>query len=379
MKGTTTLGFYCTSLSWGGLEMNTVRYAKWMQDGGYRVILFAVPDSPIADEAKRIGLQFVPVRRSSKYFDFLNAYRISVLFRKLGVSVVWFSDTRDMDTLAWAKRFSQSSFQLLYQQAMQFTVNKRDLIHTFRFNAIDAWVSTLSFLREQVEQFTRYPKQNIHVVSLGVDTSRLRANELLRLSARTHFQLSPDVFVFGVIGRLDPLKGQHLAIEALHRLHERNVKAHMLIVGESTRNEGNEYEASLRRQIEQLNLHEYVHIRPYSAEVFNFYHAIDAFLLSSKGETFGTVTIEAMALGLPVMGTNSSGTPELLNHGSCGLLVDPDDTFEWALAMEKLAKKGDDIREMSMRAKERFNTHYSKEASVAGMIDIVEQLIDSTR
>jgi hypothetical protein len=63
MKGTTTLGFYCTSLSWGGLEMNTVRYAKWMQDGGYRVILFAVAHSPMADEAKKIGLQFVPVAR----------------------------------------------------------------------------------------------------------------------------------------------------------------------------------------------------------------------------------------------------------------------------------------------------------------------------
>jgi glycosyltransferase involved in cell wall biosynthesis len=79
------------------------------------------------------------------------------------------------------------------------------------------------------------------------------------------------------------------------------------------------------------------------------------------------------------MGTNSSGTPELLHHGTCGLLVDPDDTIEWALAMEKLAQNGDDIREMSMRAKERFNAHYSKDASLTGMINIVEQLIDSTR
>jgi glycosyltransferase involved in cell wall biosynthesis len=187
--------------------------------------------------------------------------------------------------------------------------------------------------------------------------------------------VSPDVFVFGVIGRLDPLKGQHLAIEALHHLHARNIQAHMLIAGESTRNEGNDYEASLRLQIEQLNLQEFVHIRPYSAEVFNFYHAIDAFMLCSKGETFGTVTIEAMAMGLPIIGTNSSGTPELLNHGLCGLLVDPDDTIEWSLAMEKLTHKNDEVARMATRAKERFNLNYSKEASVSGMIEIVEQLV----
>jgi glycosyltransferase involved in cell wall biosynthesis len=158
-------------------------------------------------------------------------------------------------------------------------------------------------------------------------------------------------------------------------LHARNIQAHVLIVGESTRNEGNDYEASLRLQIEQLNLQEFVHIRPYSAEVFNFYHAIDAFMLCSKGETFGTVTIEAMAMGLPIIGTNSSGTPELLNHGLCGLLVDPDDTIEWSLAMEKLTHKNDEVAQMAMRAKERFNLNYSKEASVSGMIEIVKQLV----
>ena len=359
--------------------MNTVRYAKWMQEKGYRIFLFVVAHSPIAEEAKRMGLPLVAIPRNLKYFDLLNAYRMSVLFRKLGVSLVWFRDTRDMDLLAWSRRMPGSKFRLLYQQAMQFGIDKRDFFHSIRFNAIDAWVSTLEFLRQQVERSTHYPKHRIHVVPLGVDTVRLRPNDGLRQVARNHFQLSADVFVFGVIGRIDPLKGQHLAIEALHQLHQRNVRAHLLIVGESTRNEGNEYVTSLRMLMEKSNLREFVHIHPYSADVFNFYHAIDAFMLCSKGETFGTVTIEAMAMGLPIMGTNSSGTPELLNHGSCGLLVNPDDIFEWSRAMEKLAEKNDEILKMAMRAKERFKLHYSKEASVSRMIEIVEQLVRNAR
>ncbi len=78
-----------------------------------------------------------------------------------------------MDTLGWAKRLSSHSFKLLYQQAMQFGVAKRDVFHTLRFRPIDAWVSTLEFLRNQVERATRFPKERIHVVPLGVDPSRL--------------------------------------------------------------------------------------------------------------------------------------------------------------------------------------------------------------
>jgi glycosyltransferase involved in cell wall biosynthesis len=359
--------------------MNTVRYAKWMQEKGFRVFLFAVAHSPIADEAKKMGVQLIAVRRNSKYFDLWNAYRMSVLFRKLEVSLVWFRDTRDMDMLAWTKRLPGSSFRLLYQQAMQFGVNKRDVFHTMRFKAIDTWVSTLDFLREQVERRTHYPKHKIQVVPLGVDTARIKSNDNFRTTSRKHFLLNPEVYVFGVIGRLDPLKGQHLAVEALHRLHERNIKAHLLVVGESTRNEGNEYEVSLRKQIAQFTLQEYVHIRPYTAEVFHFYHAIDAFILSSKGETFGTVTIEAMAMGLPIIGTNSSGTPELLNHGECGLLVKPDDANEWSKAMERVFEGGDPIIQMAMSAKERFIANYSKEASVAAMCEVVEQLTKGSR
>jgi glycosyltransferase involved in cell wall biosynthesis len=359
--------------------MNTVRYAQWMHERGYRVVVFAVASAPIAEEASKRGLHLVPVKRNAKYFDFLNASRLSILFRKHGVQLVWFRDTRDMDTLAWAKRFTLSPFKLLYQQAMQFTVNKRDIIHTLRFSAIDAWVSTLSFLQKQVELYTRFPKSKIHVVPLGVDTSRLHLNESLKLAARDYFQLDKDAFVFGVIGRIDPLKGQHLAIEALHRLRAQHENVQLLIVGESTRNEGKEYEASLRKLIEQLNLQSFVHIRPYTADVFHFYHAIDAFLLCSKGETFGTVTIEAMAMGLPIVGTNSSGTPELLDYGSCGMLVDPEYTTEWSMAMEKIVTCAVEAQQMGIRAKNRFNAHYSKEASVEGMDNIVKRLLHSNR
>jgi glycosyltransferase involved in cell wall biosynthesis len=151
--------------------------------------------------------------------------------------------------------------------------------------------------------------------------------------------------------------------------------AHLLIVGEPTLNEGDDYARQLRDRVKQEGLEAYVHFHPHSNEVFQFYHAIDVFMLCSKGETFGTVTIEAMANGLPIIGTNTSGTPEILDGGKCGVLVDADDNSAWPKAMRKMMDQRDDARSMGLLAQKRFFENYSKEMSVIRMKAIVERCI----
>ena len=107
------LAFYCSSTSWGGLEMNSVRYALWMKEAGYKVLVYAVRDTPLARQAAMQGMEVRNVQRNRKYFDVLSARRLAKQFQADGVALVWFRDTRDMDTLGWAKRFSLNSFKLL--------------------------------------------------------------------------------------------------------------------------------------------------------------------------------------------------------------------------------------------------------------------------
>lgn len=351
--------------------MNTARYAAWMKEEGFAVSIFCVDQTPLHREALRLGIETRIIRRNGKYFDLINAWRVSRLFRKAKVDVCWFRDTRDMDILGWAKRFSGGRFRILYQQAMQFGVSKRDVFHTLRFSAIDAWVSTLEFLKQQVVDSTHFPTEKIHVVPLGVDADRLMKASSTKSQARRHYHLPEDAFVFGLIGRIDPLKGQHTAIEALNSLHSQGYNAHLLLVGESTRNEGNEYAQRIRKQIQTAGLEHCVHLYPYTTEVALFYQAIDAFLLCSKGETFGTVTVEAMACGVPVIGTNSSGTPELLGNGVFGQLVAPENAEELAQAMLDMIKDYASAAGKAQRAKEAFAQRYSKDASVQAMREIV--------
>jgi len=374
MKTPLHIAFYCSSTSWGGLEMNMVRYAGWMKEEGFVISLYCVAQTPLHDEAVRSGLEVRIIRRNGKYFDLMNAWRVAKTFRDAHVDVCWFRDTRDMDLLGWAKRFSGSRFRLLYQQAMQFGVSKKDLFHTMRFAPIDAWVSTLDFLKQQVITSTNFSPAKIHVVPLGVDSERLTNAPITKQQAREHYGLPAEAFVYGLMGRVDPLKGQHIAIDAMRLLHEPGQKAHLLLVGESTRNEGNAYAQRIHNQIRDAGLQDVVHMHPYSREVAAFYKSIDVFLLCSKGETFGTVTVEAMACQVPIIGTNSSGTPELLGNGEYGALVAPDDAEELTRAMQHMMVHPSESKAMAQRAELRYQERYSKSASVQAMRKIVLEL-----
>ena len=172
MTHTQHIGFYCSSQSWGGLEMNTLRYAKWMQEAGKKVTVFVVDLSRMHQEAIRLELSFVLINKHRKYLVIKEARSRAKLFDQLGIDVIWFRDNCDFDLLAWAKRFAKNKFKLLYQQAMQMSAAKKSPLHFLQHKACDAWVATLPYLAEQAAKWTYMSKKNIHVNALGVELKR---------------------------------------------------------------------------------------------------------------------------------------------------------------------------------------------------------------
>ncbi len=351
--------------------MNAVRYAQWLSEKNFDVHFLCVEDSPIHQHLKESTVNVSFVRRNGKYFDFINAFRVRGILKRLSVHHLLFRDTRDMSLLASVK-FLSPSLKLIYLQAMQLGVDKKDPLHTFRFRAIDAWIATLPFLKEQVLHRTHFPSDRIHVIPLGSDIQSRPSVPKNKSEARAALGIDESAFLCGIIGRIDPLKGQHIAINAIQQIKEESI--HLLILGESTKNEGNQYEHDLKKKVRSLNLDSRVHFRPYHKEVSLFYAALDCFILASKGETFGTVTIEAMSFGLPIVGTNSSGTPEILENGNLGWLFEPDDSKGLSDALLEVYHYPEKAKNKGQKAKARFFEKYSKEASLDSIIEVLRKL-----
>lgn len=108
----------------------------------------------------------------------------------------------------------------------------------------------MSFLADQVKSMTHFPKERIIVIPLGTENRSEIA--VSKKEARGYYNVPEDAFVFGILGRLDPLKGQDLLIKAISGIENKLQKVHVLIVGESTLHEGTAYEDSLKKLTSDL-------------------------------------------------------------------------------------------------------------------------------
>jgi glycosyltransferase involved in cell wall biosynthesis len=236
-------------------------------------------------------------------------------------------DNKDIDFANLVKLLLRNNLRLIYQQQMQLGISKRDLIHTFRFSGLDYWISPLEWLKQQVIKQTHVKEEKIKVIPLGVEVKKYITPKYTKSDARQKLQIKQDSLIIGIIGRIDPLKGQFFLVQAIKNIREQNIPIEILIVGEPTIDDPKNlaYFRSIQDYIRQENLEQAVHIRDYTSDVNLFYNAIDVFALASKAETVGMVTIEAMLSGVPIIATNSAGTPEILQYGNLGKLYTPND------------------------------------------------------
>lgn len=366
------IAFLCSSASWGGLEMNVLRFALWVRDEGQHCSLWCVEDSPLHREAQKTRLECVVIKRHRKFGDFKAASILSKAFTQLEIDIVWIRDTRDMWVCGMAKSWSKRTIKLVYQQAMQLGVRKKDLIHTQRFKRIDLWISPLQFLGEQVQRMTRFPSDRNVVIPLALETERF-SKKKNQAELREKVGIPTDALVLGIIGRIDPLKGQDFLIQCHAQLVKTHPELHLVIVGEPTKDEGTTYYDSLLEQTKNLRTEQSVHFLPFQSDVENAYALFDIFAMTSVGETFGMVTIEAMASGLAVVGTNSSGTPELLEHGYAGMLYEPNDVEQFTACIAQLLNNPEMREELGSIAQNSALNRFSHDRVVDRLLTSIDK------
>jgi glycosyltransferase involved in cell wall biosynthesis len=352
--------------------MNTLRYAKAFQSEGFQVEMYLVEGTTLIQHAIEQGLPVISIVRNKKYFDFKHAHQVAKQFAKDEIDIVHFRDNRDLDFLGWVKFFSSRKIKLVYHQAMQLGVPKNDIIHTFRFNRIDAWVSTLNYMKKQVLSHTKFPENKLHVIPLGtnIDSTSIHTKK----EARNLLNLSSDKFLVGVVGRLDEKKGQLDVIKAISSVKESSKNLRVVFIGDKTKNEADAYVQKLQHTIELNHLQEKVSFLPHQTNMQDLYGAFDLVIVPSWEETFGTVTIEAMASGVPVIGSNTAGTAEIL--GNEKFLFQPKNSLSLSHTWLEVMNNDELRADWAIHLQHKFQEKYSMPASISAWKQLLIKTIE---
>lgn len=159
----------------------------------------------------------------------------------------------------------------------------------------------------------------------GVDTTRFKLDKKSRLRIRKEFAIKNSDTVFLFIGRLNRDKGViELAISFLQISTE---NTHLFIVGPD--------EVGIRSEMESLlkNCLDRVHFVGFSTHPEEYMSASDCLCLPSYREGFGTVVIEAAAVGIPAIGSNIYGIKDAISEGESGLLFEAGSVDELKASM----------------------------------------------
>jgi glycosyltransferase involved in cell wall biosynthesis len=203
-------------------------------------------------------------------------------------------------------------------------------------------------LKRYVHDKLKYPTSRIDVCPNGLNT------QVFCPEPREH---SVDAPVIGTVCVLRREKNLGQLIEAFSQIRARSPGAKLLIVGSGPE------ESNLKAAGAHLGLADSATFLPSVSDVTRAMRNIDIFVHPSLSEGMPNAVMEAMACGCAVVASRVGGTPDLIEHGVHGLLVQPGDAVGLAEQMAALIDQPELRLRIAKAGSERIRTEFSIEAS----------------
>lgn len=234
------------------------------------------------------------------------------------------------------------------------------------------WADVYVSLSKQIDKElgdAGFNKGEIVHIPNGVDTSVFYP--VGSIEEKTELRrklLLPDKKIVTFIGRLDLQKRADLLIEVFKELHKVYDGAHLVIIGDGPE----------RKRLEEM-VDENILIKGVVSNVEEYLRASDLLVLPSLAEGMSNVILEAMATGLPVVTTNVSSNPEIINNGINGILLDINDKS--GIKENILRLLNDDIfnNELGQNAKAKIDKNFSIGIVAEKYIELFQYLLSRRR
>ena len=263
---------------------------------------------------------------------FLKAIKISpVLFHTYQASYgggagwlykTFFRNKKFILTLQEGKDLEKQSFLVKFFRRL--IIKKAD-----RITAIS------NYLADYAKKYNK--KAEIKVIPNGVDITNFQFkifNLQKRQELRDSLGIKKDEKVIITVSRLVPKNSVEMLIDAVEdlRFNNKDLRIKLLVIGSGP------LEKSLKARVESLKLNSYVlFLGDVAYDKLPDYLALaNVFVRVSLSEGLGNAFLEAMAVGVPIIGTSVGGIPDFLKNGKTGLFCKVNDTQDLANKIEMI-------------------------------------------
>lgn len=221
-------------------------------------------------------------------------------------------------------------------------------------------IAITRWLLEQCRRDFPSLDDRFHLGRIGVDTQKWDP-------ARARRNRGDDAWRIVNVGRLHPSKGLDVLIKAVALLRAAGRPVDLRLIGAGP------WREDLERLAGSLQLSDHVRFEGSLSEdrIIEELANADVFVLPSLAEPLGVVVMEAMALGVPTIGTRAGGVGEIIDDGTDGVLVPPSDTSALAGAIERLMTDHHRRETLARSGRERIVREFDSRIGAATLHQLV--------
>ena len=351
-----------------GLENGTVNLINFLRDCFHHTVLCVADTGPLAAHL----FPDVRVIDLSKEFkrDQLFVWRLSVMLRSLKPDIVHSRNwgTIDAAVAAWLAGVPVRIHGEHTRTAADPPGKnwRRKVIRRVISPLVDRFVTVSDDLRRWMITEVGVPEHKVVRIHNGVDIQRFSGGEFE--FGRRALGLSPDDFVIGAVGRLDPVKDYMTLLEAFAKVAQRQ-DCKLVIVGEGV------LRSELEARVAQEDLRGRVHLLGERLNVSELLKGLNIYVNTSIAEGISNAVLEAMATGLPIIATRAGGNVELIEHGVNGTLVPVGDAYALAAAMSLYLSDSTVGAQHGIASRQRARGRFSLERMATQYKDLYTSLL----
>lgn len=309
----------CFSSSWGGIEMVAFELALSLIQKGFNIIIAGYANSPLEKYCRQNNVPFYALSENSNTLQKITFVRHLLVTKNIDTVII--QKLPSLKYIVPAKLFITRKIQIFAFSHIMININKKDFFHRFLYSHITKIFSMTDLQSKRLLEYLPVQAEQIEVIPNWISKSKIIALQSPRMLYARKLVDSKAQFKAVMTSRLDPQKGQDLAIQAIYILKQQNIRADLFVVGENTKNEM-DFKTYLETLSMSLGLQDQIHFLGYMENLSEIYNCADVLLVPSWEETFGRVIIEAMAVGLPSIASNAGGVPDIIHHMQNGLLFE---------------------------------------------------------
>lgn len=366
------------SHSWGGLEQVAANDAHELTALGIKTRVLCMVDTPLHKHLTARGaVQVVSIDfRPRDYFDFKLKH---ILERQIdqGVNVIHTHQTSLLGSVSpWL--WKKPHVALVASRHILNNHDKRNFFHAMIYRRVDALVAMSKTLRQNILETHPVRESRVKVVNLGLDFDRFDPEKVDSKRQRAAWGADDDTVVVGLVGRIDPAKGQDTLIKAAAGLLmglKEGEKLKFVIVGEETLGRSSNYLRTLQEMVSQFRIEDYVVFAGYQENIPEVMRAFDIFVMPSRQEAFGLVAIEAMAMESPIIISRGGSAAEIVGQQEFGLLMRPQSAFDLQRQIRFMLDNPMARIQMGQRARAHVKKNYDRRLRLIRSLELYDRIL----